>query len=179
MPSIGEFVRTYRELAEIYEARGEAQMRDRFLVLAADAALTAGKPEEAERLRGSLLRHNPHHLLKPYASLAEAMKSADIRNYIAALRRSHPFERAEHLLTTLSGDADEAALQAKGAQQAQPEPQVFKIRQEEPVSARFKTESAGLPRGPAPVAAHQANPPEIFAIRPEPVHPGWHCSRDM
>ena len=65
MPSTEQTVRTYRELAEDYGRQGQAQMRDRFLVLAADAALAAGQTEEAEHLRGRLLQHNPHHLLKP------------------------------------------------------------------------------------------------------------------
>src|SRR5438132_837833 len=107
MPSIGEIVRVYRELAEIYESQGQAQMRDRFLVLAADASLTAGKAEEAERLRNRLLQLNPHHLLKPYSSLEEALKSVDVRNYVTALRRSHPYEKAEHLLATLTQEGDE------------------------------------------------------------------------
>src|SRR6266849_2933479 len=136
MPSIGEIVRTYRELAEIYDCRGEAQMRDRYLVLAADAALTAGRSEEAERLRGVLLQHNPHHLLKPYTSLAEALKSNDVRNYVAALRRSHPYERAEHLLETLSDDAGaeqtghttDVPAPAKQAQKE--ELQIFRVQDE-------------------------------------------------
>jgi hypothetical protein len=101
MPSTEQTVRTYRELAEDYGRQGQAQMRDRFLVLAADAALAAGQADEAERLRGRLLQHNPHHLLKPYSSFAEAMKSTDVQNYIGALRRNHPQEKAESLLEGL------------------------------------------------------------------------------
>jgi hypothetical protein len=101
MPSTEQTVRTYRELAEDYGRQGQAQMRDRFLVLAADAAMAAGQAEEAERLRGRLLQHNPHHLLKPYSSFAEAMKSTDVQNYIGALRRNHPQEKAENLLEGL------------------------------------------------------------------------------
>ena len=41
-------LRIYRELADWYERQHQPQMRDRFLVLAADAALTAGRPDEAE-----------------------------------------------------------------------------------------------------------------------------------
>src|SRR5438105_475620 len=98
MPSTEQTVRTYRELAENYGRQGQAQMRDRFLVLAADAALAADQKDEAERLRGRLLQHNPHHLLKPYSSFAEAMKSVDVQNYIGALRRNHPSDKAENLL---------------------------------------------------------------------------------
>jgi hypothetical protein len=98
MPTVDETMRTYSELAENYDRQGQAQMRDRFLVLAADAALSAGRSEEADRIRHRLLQANPHHLLKPYASFGEAMRSADVQNYVSALRRSHPYEKAEHLL---------------------------------------------------------------------------------
>ena len=60
-------LRVYRELADWYERQRQPQMRDRFLVLAADAAQTAGRADEAERLRLRLLKVNPHHMLKPYA----------------------------------------------------------------------------------------------------------------
>jgi hypothetical protein len=121
MASTGESVRVYRELAEIYGRQGQAQMRDRFLVLAADAALTAGHPEEAEQIRGLLLKQNPDHLLKPYASFAEALKSNDVRNYVTALRRSHPYERAEHLLESLGKDAGQRPLERT---QTQPVPRI-------------------------------------------------------
>src|SRR5713101_2068359 len=98
MPAADQVVRTYSELAEIYHLQAQAPLRDRYLVLSADAAGAAGQWDEAERLRQSLLQLNPHHLLKPYTSFAEAMDSTDIRNYLTALRRSHPYEKAEHLL---------------------------------------------------------------------------------
>jgi hypothetical protein len=101
MPNADQKIRTYRELADIYDRQGQAQMRDRFLVLAADTALAAGQAGEAERLRVRLLQFNPHHLLKPYDSFAEAAKSTDVENYLSALRRSHPYERSEHLLESL------------------------------------------------------------------------------
>jgi hypothetical protein len=65
-------------------------MRDRFLVLAADAALAAGQDQEAERLRGHLLEKNPHHLLRPFASLREALGSADVESYLRELRSNYP-----------------------------------------------------------------------------------------
>ena len=106
MASADQTVKTYRELAEDYGRQGQAQMRDRFLVLAADAALSAGQEDEAERLRGRLLQHNPHHLLKPYSSFAEAMKSKDVQNYIGALRRNHPYDKVEGLLQGLRRTTD-------------------------------------------------------------------------
>ena len=175
MPSMGEIVRTYRELAEIYDSQGEAQMRDRFLVLAADAALTAGRSQEAERLRGVLLQHNPHHLLKPYASLAEALKSNDVRNYVSALRRSHPYERAEQLLERLSDHAgtEEAARTPTPAEGQKIEDlQIYRVRDESgsaPDQALSQRQS-GLSK-PSPVAHQPARIPDIYAVRPDPPGP--------
>jgi hypothetical protein len=107
MPTADQSIRVYSELATLCDRQGQPQVRDRFLVLAADAALSAGRAEEAERLRQRLLQHNPHHLLKPYASFAEAMAAPDVQSYVSALRRSHPFDAAEQLLQTLRKDAGE------------------------------------------------------------------------
>jgi len=101
MASSERVIRVYQELADHHDRRKEPALRDRFLVLAADAALCAGRADEAERLRGRLLQLNPHHLLKPYASLAEATKSPDVKSYIAGLRRTYMPESAEHLLESL------------------------------------------------------------------------------
>ena len=86
MESPADVLQVYRELAAIYQRRGQAQMRDRFLVLAADAALTAGQADEAERLRDHLLRVNPHHMLKPYPSFKQGRQAPDVDTYIRNLR---------------------------------------------------------------------------------------------
>ena len=99
--AIDKVVQVYRELAELENRRGAANERDRFLVLAADAALTAGQFDEAERLRSWLLRQNPHHLLKTFASLAEAFRSADVRSYLAEVRLRYPPEVAEQVLLSM------------------------------------------------------------------------------
>src|SRR5262249_13715278 len=78
MANAAQPVRVYEELADWYDRQGQAKLRDWFLVLAADAALAGGRVDEAERLRGQLLYLNPHHLLKPFASFAEALKSPDV-----------------------------------------------------------------------------------------------------
>src|SRR5262249_45352518 len=101
--------RIYCEIAERYHSFGQETLRDRYLVLAADAALAAQEPAEAERLRSHLLQLNPHHLLKPYASFQDAINSLDVQNYVAALRRNHPFEKAEYLLSTLRPSAGDTA----------------------------------------------------------------------
>jgi hypothetical protein len=91
----------YLQLAEHYEDRSEPKMRDRFLILAADAATTAGQDAEAERLLQRLLRSSPHHMLKAFGTFAEAIQAEPIRMYIDDLRKNYPAEIAENLLTSL------------------------------------------------------------------------------
>jgi hypothetical protein len=93
--------RLYLELADGYEQREQPQFRDRFLVLAADAALAAGDEEEAERIRQRLLAANPHHLLKPYASFARAVATDDVRQYVAEQRQNYPADVAQGLLRSM------------------------------------------------------------------------------
>ena len=104
METSENLLRVYRDLADWYERQHQPQMRDRFLVLAADAALAAGRPDEAEHLRLRLLKVNPHHMLKPYASFAEALKASDVLTYVKDLRTNYPADVAEDLLRTLQGD---------------------------------------------------------------------------
>jgi hypothetical protein len=91
-------LQVYEELATWYDRQGQAKLRDWFLVLAADLALTLGQRDLAERFRQRLLHANPHHLLRPFASFAEALQSADVKGYVADLRRNYPPETAEQLL---------------------------------------------------------------------------------
>ncbi len=95
MATPDNLVLIYKELADWHERQGQPQMRDRFLVLAADAALSAGRPVEGDLLLARLLRSNPHHMLRPVASFGEAMASPDIQNYVGELRRTYPPEQAE------------------------------------------------------------------------------------
>ncbi len=90
--------RLYEDLANHFAHQGESRQRDQCLVLAADAALTAGQPAEAERLRKRLLLTNPNHLLRPYVSMAEAMESADVRDFVIDLRKQWPPETVAKLL---------------------------------------------------------------------------------
>lgn len=99
-----EMLDVYVELAEIYEEQGQPQMRDRFLLLAADSALSCGQPDEAERLRKRFLAANPHHIVKPYSSFAQALCAPDVQNYVSNLRKNYPEEVAQDLLETLRKD---------------------------------------------------------------------------
>ena len=91
----------YCQLAEAHHRLNHPQERDRFMVLAADAALATGRPEQAEDLRRALLHRNPNHLLRPYRSLSDAMQSHDLRAYVIQLRRNYPVEKAQTLLEQL------------------------------------------------------------------------------
>jgi len=96
----------YRKLADWHHNHGQPQHRDRFLVLAADSAFAEGRADEAEALRQRLLRVNPHHLLKPFSSFGQALKSPDVQTYLSDLRRSYPVRVASDLLASLPGKSD-------------------------------------------------------------------------
>src|SRR5262245_891262 len=99
--------RIYEELADYEHEHGSPQARDRFLILAADAALAGGHNDEAERFRRRILEYNPHHLLRPFPSLAEALNSSEVYGYVTDLRSSYPPEEAEQLLASLRrGDSE-------------------------------------------------------------------------
>jgi hypothetical protein len=103
MDTQANVLQVYRELADCYEARGEEALRDRFLVLAADAAWTAGQHNEAELLRQRLLQRNRNHLLKAYRSFGDALRVGDVKLYLHELRKSHPPEAAREQLERLRG----------------------------------------------------------------------------
>src|SRR4051812_15788355 len=93
----------YRELADHYDRLGQPSMRDRFLMLAADAALSAGGGDVAERLRQRLLSGNRHHMLRPYGSFEEASRAADVQAYLDGLRANYPPDQARDLLDAMGG----------------------------------------------------------------------------
>src|SRR5262245_30699397 len=104
MPTPEQTLRTYQELAIWHEEHGPPHVRDRFLILAADAARDAGHDDEAERLRRRLLDLNPHHMLRPFTSFVEALGSPDVRNYVNDLRHSYPPDLADELRRHTCGD---------------------------------------------------------------------------
>jgi len=103
MDSPANIFHVYNELADWYEQKGPPSMRDRFLALAADAALTAGDVEVAEYLWERLLQFNPHHLLKPYATFVQATGATDVQTYLGELRSNYPPAAAHQLLLSLRG----------------------------------------------------------------------------
>jgi hypothetical protein len=91
----------YEDLSRRYEKRNDFQLRDAFLMLAADVAYASGRASDAERLRSYLLGLNPNCLLRPFPSFAAAVKSLDIQDYLADLRKQFPPEEAERLLARI------------------------------------------------------------------------------
>jgi hypothetical protein len=158
-----EAARTYKQLAIGYGRLGDAPMRDRFLVLAADAWHAAGKRGEAEQTRHQLLQANPHHLLKPYDSLGHALESTDVRNYVEGLRRHYPPEQAAKLLRELGAGG---APRTDGKAPAAPGPEAKKI-----IDAPISLKPEDSPAQAAAQPAHQARrgAPDVYALMPEPA----------
>jgi hypothetical protein len=172
---------TYQKLAEWYDRKGQPQQRDRFLVLAADAAQAAGSEDEAESLRLRLLRHNPHHLLRPYTSFTQAMNSADVQSYVNDLRNSYPPKKAADMLDSLGPQAAQAAsdkpipptqpvvdLDAEPAKRSIPSKEPLKVYRVQEESAARPTDRARPDAPPAP-ARNPASQPT--ASRPAPARP--------
>ena len=103
VPPTDTSAKVYQELADWYEHKRDGPMRDRFLLLAAASLLSSGHNDEAEKIRLRLLKLNPNHLLKPFPSLAEAVKSRDVREYIDGLRRNYSPPAASQLLESVRG----------------------------------------------------------------------------
>ncbi len=165
MPNTERPLRVYEDLANWYDRIGQAKLRDWFLVLAADEAFTRGHAADAERLRSRLLKTNPHHLLKPFASFKEALQSPDVQGYITDLRRTYPPEAAANLLTTQRQAA--ADREARGGS-ARPAGDTSHLP-EEPAGFGFQSDLGGAkvkPNASAPrpsSAARVAREPEKSA----------------
>jgi hypothetical protein len=115
MESQDTMPQVYKELADWYDRRAELSMRDRFLVLAMDAAHRAGHRAETEKLRHRLLQVSPHHMLRPFASFEEALQAPDVQTYLRDLRMNYPSEVAQVLLRSLRSNANRQATESPAA----------------------------------------------------------------
>jgi hypothetical protein len=97
MPSSDHMLLVYRDLADWHDRQGLDELRDRFLVLAAASAQAIGEADEAERLYQRLLRSNPHHVLRRFASFTDAMRASEVQSYVEELRQEYPLHAAEDL----------------------------------------------------------------------------------
>lgn len=93
----------YQQVADAYHAQNKYQERDRFLVLALDAAQSGGQSNLAEQIRQKLLELNPNHLIKPYSSSAAALQAPNFITYLSQLRKNFPPVKAQSLLQELGG----------------------------------------------------------------------------
>jgi hypothetical protein len=176
MGTADKTIAVYQELADWHDRHQQTQLRDRFLVLAADAAQSAGSFRQAEQLRQVLLQLNPAHMLKLHKSFAEAVRSADVRTLLADLRQSYPPSAAGDLLKSLQaeqgGDGVEPPVAtlasppvAKQADVAQP---VYQLKDDVPAATR---RIAGAVPLAMPAAHRPAAPvltPSIYRPEPEP-----------
>jgi hypothetical protein len=183
-------LQVYKELADWYERQGQPAMRDRFLILAAEAAFSTGKPDEAERFRQRLLQGNPHHMLKPFSSFAQALQSTNIQIYIHDLQVNYPPESAEDLLHNLRkghGEASAEVPRTAPVIEIRDEPtlplaspmeslKVYPLRDESeatipPAPPVKPTRLDRPPRNPAAVPPERPSKPEPAAPRPQPTLP--------
>jgi hypothetical protein len=161
----------YEELATWYDRQGQANLRDWFLVLAADQALGQGHPERAERLRRRLLQVNPHHLVRPCASFAEALQSPDVKGYVADLRRNYPPESAQQLLQTIVN---------KNPPEQPPKATVTQARPEKPAQADRELKvyhTREMPEEPLPMAIEVPTAEKPKPLPPQHAEPAAHPSR--
>jgi hypothetical protein len=180
VPTVDESIWLYAQLAEDHQKQGRPQERDRFLLLAADAALSGGKRDVAENFRRTLLARNPNHLLKPYSSLSEALASPDIATYVQELRRTYPAERLER---RTQGPLPGGTSLGQG-KDAEPDLLLpLDAERRTKVAATYALQSEPSPRPVATavpvrvsgVDAARAKPsqagPAPFSLRPEPATP--------
>ena len=134
MSASASLAQMYEDLANHFARQGESRQRDQCLVLAADAALTANMPLEAERLRKRLLLTNPNHLLRPYATMSEAMQSPDVRDYVLDLRKQWPPEMLGKLLNQPQKIAHPTS-EKPSAKPSMPRTKALAAAPDEPVSS--------------------------------------------
>jgi hypothetical protein len=172
-------LRTYADLADHFDGQDQPKQRDWFLVLAADAAQAAGQPAEADRLLGRLLTLNPHHLLRPFASFAEALRSPDVENYVGSLRRSYPPARAAQILQAEQGrNAVEPPTLTQEPQRPSPRPAPASApaRSEDPQVIFARLRAAPQEAPPAPPPAPPPPPPPLPRVAPPPPRPAERAS---
>jgi hypothetical protein len=88
----------YLQLAAISHQRGQWLPRNKFLILAGDAACQEGLLKVAEQCRTLVLANNRAHIIGRYASFAAALQSMEFQTYLKQQRKFCSVERAEHLL---------------------------------------------------------------------------------
>ncbi len=96
-----ELVGMYLHLARASKMRQRPHITDRLLVLAGVAAARLKLPRIASHCRRRILKHNPHHAIKRWPSLEEALGDDDFLPLLRQLQRRYPLERIEQMLDSL------------------------------------------------------------------------------
>jgi hypothetical protein len=94
----------YLHLAQASQRRQRPHVRDRLLVIAGVIATRMDLEPIAAFCRHVILQHNPHHLLKRWPTLADAMQDDGFQHFLKQLQRRYPQERAERMLSSLGID---------------------------------------------------------------------------
>lgn len=101
MPEAQDILSVYLQLARLSRRRRSVMVRDRFLVLAAMVAMDLELWDVADLCRGTILQHNPGHLVRRFPSMRDAVDDEDFEALVTQLWRKYPFERGEFLLSRL------------------------------------------------------------------------------
>jgi len=102
MSDPGYLLGVYLHLAQASVRRRRPHVRDRLLLLAAEQAVVMGLDAIAAFCRLLVLEHNPHHLVRRWDTMAEALEDDEYQCFSRQLRRRYPQERAERILQTLN-----------------------------------------------------------------------------
>jgi hypothetical protein len=89
------------KLSGVSQSRRQLAQRDKFLLLAAAAAVEMGFDQIADRCRQLVLDHNPAHWIHRFESVAHALADPEYQIFHRRLKRFCSLERAEHYLTLL------------------------------------------------------------------------------
>ena len=104
MAELSHQLGVYLHLAQASLRRRRPLVRDRMLLLAGVTAANMQLPALAAYCRHEILRHNPQHLVRRWATLPEALVDEDFLSLLRQLRRKYPLEKTERLLDALGVD---------------------------------------------------------------------------
>ncbi|MFV1968015.1 MAG: hypothetical protein ACC628_21530 [Pirellulaceae bacterium] len=92
----------FLHLARASELRRRPHVSDRLFLLAAVIASDAGLERIAAYCRHRILEHNPHHAVRRWSTIKEAVDDQEFVHFLRHLQRRFPPEKAERMLETLS-----------------------------------------------------------------------------
>lgn len=96
-----ELLGLYLRLAAASERRLRPQVTDRLLILIGAMAAELNLPVVAAGCRDRILKHNPQHLIKNYATFEDASSNVDFETFIKQLWRRYSAETVERHIQEL------------------------------------------------------------------------------